>query len=77
MLSQLELLAMIVAAVCHDAKHGGFTNLHYDKAGTPVDIIFKSQSVIETHHCEVVIGNISKEETDLFSELKGSEFKFV
>ena len=77
MLSQLELLAMIVAALCHDANHGDFTNVYNVKADTPLDILFKNQSVMETHHCEVVIGIVSKEETNLFSELKGSEFKFV
>ena len=77
MLSQLELLAVIVAALCHDANHGDFTNVYNVKADTPLDILFKNQSVMETHHCEVVIGIISKEETNLFSELKGSEFKFV
>lgn len=75
--STLTLLAMIVAALCHDANHDGFINLCNVKADTPLYILFKNQSVMETHHCEVVIGIISKEETNLFSELKGSEFKFV
>ncbi|EAY00362.1 3'5'-cyclic nucleotide phosphodiesterase family protein [Trichomonas vaginalis G3] len=76
-LSNMELFALIVAALCHDANHDGFTNVFNEKAETPLGILFKNQSVMETHHCEVAIGIISKEETNLFAKLKSQDFKFM
>ena len=70
-----ELLGLIVAAICHDANHDGFTNVFNVKAETPLGILFKNQSVMETHHCSVAIGVISKEECNLFENLNSTEVK--
>ena len=74
-LTNKELLAIIVAALCHDANHDGFTNIYNVKAETPLGILFKNQSVMETHHCEIAISILTKEETNLFSEILGSDAK--
>ena len=74
-LTRFELLGFIVAAICHDANHDGFTNVYNVKAETPLGILFKNQSVMETHHCTVAIDVMAKEECNLFSELNASEFK--
>jgi hypothetical protein len=71
----LELFGLIVSAVCHDANHDGFTNIYNEKAETPLGILFKNQSVMETHHCSVSIGVISQDETNIFSNLNGDEYK--
>ena len=74
-LTKFELLALTVSAICHDANHDGFTNVFNEKAETPLGILFKNQSVMETHHCTVSIGIISKEECNLFHALASSEYK--
>lgn len=74
-LTKFELLGFIVAAICHDANHDGFTNVYNEKAETPLGILFKNQSVMETHHCTVAIDVISKEECNIFSELPPPDFK--
>jgi hypothetical protein len=38
-------------------------------------ILFKNQSVMETHHCAVAIDIISKEEANIFSTLDPDEYK--
>ena len=70
-----ELFGLMVAAICHDANHDGFTNVYNEKAETPLGILFKNQSVMETHHCSIAIGVISKEECNIFSTLDGSDYK--
>lgn len=70
-----ELLGLIVAAICHDANHDGFTNVFNVKAETPLGILFKNQSVMETHHCSVAIGVLSKEDCNLFEKLNATEVK--
>ena len=68
-LTKFEIFALLVSAVCHDANHDGFTNVYNVKAETPLGILYKNQSVMETHHCQVSIGIISKEECNIFAAL--------
>lgn len=62
----LEMLSLFVAAVCHDAGHEGLNNIYNVKAETPLGILFKDQSVMETHHCTVAISLLTREEYNLF-----------
>lgn len=74
-LTKFELFGFVVAAICHDANHDGFTNVYNEKAETPLGILYKNQSVMETHHCTVAITVISKEECNLFSNLNADQYK--
>jgi putative methionine-R-sulfoxide reductase with GAF domain len=73
-LTKRELLGLCVASICHDANHDGFTNVFNEKAETPLGILFKNQSVMETHHCTVSIGIMTKEHSNLFHSLQGAEY---
>jgi GAF domain-containing protein len=73
--SKFELFGLLIAAICHDANHDGFTNVYNVKAETPLGILFKNQSVMETHHCEVAIETMSKAESNVFASLKGQDYK--
>ncbi|OHT13174.1 3'5'-cyclic nucleotide phosphodiesterase family protein [Tritrichomonas foetus] len=73
--TKFELLGIITSTICHDANHDGFTNVYNVKAETPLGILFKNQSVLETHHCSVAIGVITKEESNIFASLSASEYK--
>jgi GAF domain-containing protein len=69
-----ELFGLLTAAVCHDANHDGFTNVYNVKAETPLGILFKNQSVMETHHCSVSIECISRRECNILASLKGADY---
>ena len=73
-LTKFELFALIVSAIFHDANHDGFSNVYNVKAETPLGILFKNQSVMETHHRQTSIGIISKEECNIFSILNTQEY---
>ncbi|KAH0789432.1 3'5'-cyclic nucleotide phosphodiesterase family protein [Histomonas meleagridis] len=77
LLTKFDLLGLIIAAICHDANHEGFTNVFNEKAETPLGILFKNQSVMETHHCTVSIRIISKEECNVFHKLNPEEYKRI
>jgi GAF domain-containing protein len=68
-LTSLEIFAMLVAATAHDTNHDGFNNIYNVKAETPLGILFKDQSVMETHHCTQLIEVLSKEEFNLLAVL--------
>lgn len=74
-LTKFELLGFVIAAICHDANHDGFTNVFNVKAERPLGILFKNQSVMETHHCSVAIDIISKEPCNVFAVLDTVEYK--
>jgi len=76
-MTKFELLGLLVGAICHDANHDGFSNVYNEKAETPLGILFKDQSVMETHHCSVAISIISKEECNIFSALSPAEYKQI
>lgn len=72
-LTKFEIFSIVTAAICHDANHDGFTNVYNVKAERPLGILFKNQSVMETHHCSVAIGVISKDECNIFSSLSPTD----
>ncbi|OHS93287.1 3'5'-cyclic nucleotide phosphodiesterase family protein [Tritrichomonas foetus] len=73
----MELFALLTSAVCHDANHDGFNNIYNLKAETPLGILFKDQSVMETHHCSIAIGVLTKEECNIFASLEQSDVKWM
>ena len=75
--TKFELFGLFVAAICHDANHDGFTNVFNVKAETPLGILFKNQSVMETHHCTIAISVISKEECNIFESLDSTKLKEI
>lgn len=74
-LTKFEIFGILISAVCHDADHDGFTNIYNVKAETPLGILFKNQSVMETHHCSVAINIITKDECNIFSSLSSADNK--
>jgi 3',5'-cyclic-nucleotide phosphodiesterase len=74
-LSPLEIFTMLVAATGHDTHHQGYTNIYNVKAETPLGILFKDQSVMETHHCTELISILTKEEFNLMHALSAHDSK--
>jgi hypothetical protein len=72
-LTKFELFAMFVSTVCHNANHDGFTNVYNVKAETPLGILYKNQSVMETHHCTIAIDVMSRDECNLFEALSADD----
>ena len=47
---ELLVVAMYVAAVCHDFAHPGVTNDYLVKSRHPVAIMYNDRSPLENHH---------------------------
>ncbi|OHT14625.1 3'5'-cyclic nucleotide phosphodiesterase family protein [Tritrichomonas foetus] len=72
-LNKFEIFALLIASICHDANHDGFSNQYNVKAQTPLGILFRNQSVMETHHCSVMIGVLTKDTSNLLYSLDDTE----
>ena len=77
MLTKFELLAVCVAALCHDAGHQGYNNAFNINAQTPLGILFKDVSVMETYHCTVAINLLSQPETNLLHSLNDQQLVII
>ena len=76
-LTKMELLAICVAGISHDAGHEGFNNVYNVNSETPLGILFKNQSVMETFHCTVIIRIMSQPECNIFHKLSGPDLKKI
>jgi hypothetical protein len=46
-----HLLAMLVAAMCHDVDHPGNNNAFENALISPLSVLYNGSSVLENHHC--------------------------
>ena len=76
-LNKTELLCICVAALAHDAGHQGLNNVYNINAETPLGILFKDTSVMETYHCTVIISIMQREECNIFRSFDRVELKKI
>lgn len=70
-------MILLVAAICHDTGHDGFNNIYNVKAQTPLGILYKDTSVMESHHCEHAIEILSADETNVFNSFHEDQMASV
>jgi cAMP-specific phosphodiesterase len=54
-LQDLELFALLLAAISHDVDHHGFNNAYHKKAKTPLGLLYQDRPVMEMHHIATAI----------------------
>lgn len=64
-----ELFAVCISALAHDVGHQGLNNAYNINAKTPLGILYKNQSVMETAHCTVLIKILNFSECNVFFSL--------
>lgn len=69
-LSDLEIFALLMAALSHDADHHGLNNIFNKKARTPLGILYSDKPVMEMHHCSTSIHILSMPEYDVLENIK-------
>lgn len=61
-----EIFALITACICHDAGHEELLDESNPLTYTPHAILYKNQSINETHNCTAVIEILTKEDCNIF-----------
>lgn len=72
--TKLELLALLVAALCHDMGHRGKLG-NSSKVQTPLSLLFKDQPVMETFHCSSAIKTIGKPGCNILQSLSTEQLQ--
>ncbi|XP_048398920.1 rod cGMP-specific 3',5'-cyclic phosphodiesterase subunit alpha isoform X3 [Stegostoma tigrinum] len=74
--TDLEALAMVTAALCHDIDHRGTNNLYQMKSQDPLAKLHGS-SIMERHHLEFSKTLLQDEDLNIFQNLNRRQYEHV
>ncbi|KAF4797773.1 high affinity cGMP-specific 3',5'-cyclic phosphodiesterase 9A-like protein [Turdus rufiventris] len=75
--SQIDILILMTAAVCHDLDHPGYNNTYQINARTELAVRYNDISPLENHHCAVAFQIFSQPEFNIFSNVDQEQFKQI
>lgn len=74
-LTDIDVIATLTAAMCHDFRHNGYNNFFHINNKTHIAITYNDASVLENFHVAESFKIIIQEEYNLFSKLTPEEFR--
>ncbi|XP_077617333.1 cAMP and cAMP-inhibited cGMP 3',5'-cyclic phosphodiesterase 10A [Crocuta crocuta] len=74
--TDLELKGLLIACLCHDLDHRGFSNSYLQKFDHPLAALY-STSTMEQHHFSQTVSILQLEGHNIFSTLSSSEYEQV
>uniref|UniRef100_A0A671XWK4 Phosphodiesterase n=1 Tax=Sparus aurata TaxID=8175 RepID=A0A671XWK4_SPAAU len=75
--TQVDVLILMTAAVCHDLDHPGFNNTYQINARTELAVRYNDISPLENHHCAVAFQIFSQPDCNIFSNFDPEAFKQI
>ncbi|KAF5927458.1 hypothetical protein HPG69_016096 [Diceros bicornis minor] len=75
--SQMDLLILMTAAICHDLDHPGYNNTYQINARTELAVRYNDISPLENHHCAVAFQILAQPECNIFSSVQPDGFKQI
>lgn len=74
---QFELIALLVAALCHDVGHPGNNNDFEVKSSTSLAIMHNDDAVLERHHCRLTFEILRKQGCNIFENIPSEEYRSI
>ena len=74
-LSDLDVLSVVIASVCHDYDHDGFNNAYHVNAITDRAIRYSDQSVQENYHIAESFSILNNDKYNFMKEFNRDDFK--
>ncbi|KAK2089887.1 hypothetical protein P7K49_032553 [Saguinus oedipus] len=75
--SQMDILILMTAAICHDLDHPGYNNTYQINARTELAVRYNDISPLENHHCAVAFQILAQPECNIFSSVPADGFKQI
>nr|XP_040143012.1 high affinity cGMP-specific 3',5'-cyclic phosphodiesterase 9A isoform X1 [Ictidomys tridecemlineatus] len=75
--SQVDIMVLMTAAVCHDLDHPGYNNTYQINARTELAVRYNDISPLENHHCAVAFQILAQPECNIFSNVPADGFKQI
>jgi len=73
----LDILALLVSALCHDLGHPGFNNAFQVNAQTELAIKYNDMSVLENHHSSLTFRVLQDPECNILQNLNEDQKKEI
>ncbi|XP_062851102.1 cAMP and cAMP-inhibited cGMP 3',5'-cyclic phosphodiesterase 10A [Trichomycterus rosablanca] len=74
--TELERKGLLIACLCHDLDHRGYSNSYLQKFDHPLAALY-STSTMEQHHFSQTVSILQLERHNIFSNLTSSEYEQV
>ncbi|XP_021916332.1 cGMP-specific 3',5'-cyclic phosphodiesterase [Zootermopsis nevadensis] len=75
-MTDLEILGLLVACLCHDLDHRGTNNAFQTKTESPLAILY-STSTMEHHHFDQCVMILNSEGNNIFQSLSTEDYRHV
>ncbi|XP_064105457.1 cGMP-specific 3',5'-cyclic phosphodiesterase-like [Macrobrachium nipponense] len=75
-MTDLEMLGLLVACLCHDLDHRGTNNSFQTKTDSPLAILY-STSTMEHHHFDQCVMILSQDSNNIFQSLDAESYRKV
>ena len=76
-LSEMDALALVTAAVCHDMGHPGLSNAFLINSNDPLALQYNDTNVLEHFHAFSCFKTMLQDGCDIFSPLAPEDFKVL
>ncbi|XP_055298808.1 dual specificity calcium/calmodulin-dependent 3',5'-cyclic nucleotide phosphodiesterase 1-like isoform X1 [Sitodiplosis mosellana] len=76
-LTDLEIFAILIAALIHDYEHTGTTNSFHINTGSDMAMLYNDRAVLENHHASAAFRMLKEDEYNIFSNLSREEYKEI
>ncbi|CAK7308303.1 Dual 3',5'-cyclic-AMP and -GMP phosphodiesterase 11A [Vulpes lagopus] len=73
-LSEVEILAVIVGCLCHDLDHRGTNNAFQAKSGSALAQLYGTSATLEHHHFNHAVMILQSEGHNIFANLSSKEY---
>ncbi len=77
LLTEMDLLALLVAAICHDVDHPGLNNNFQINDSTHLALLYNDLSVLENHHASRSFYLMNSPENNLFANFDESSYREI
>nr|XP_013001536.1 high affinity cGMP-specific 3',5'-cyclic phosphodiesterase 9A isoform X3 [Cavia porcellus] len=75
--SQMDILVLMTAAICHDLDHPGYNNTYQINARTELAVRYNDISPLENHHCAVAFQILARPECNIFANVPTEGFRQI
>lgn len=72
--SQLEVISMMIAALCHDLGHVGKTNKYLVQTHHRLALVYNDKAVLEQYHCSKAFEILMKPQNNFLDALDKNQF---
>ena len=76
-ISELDIVSLIISAICHDVGHPGLTNKFIINSKNELSIIYNDTSVLENFHCAKSFQLLENNEINIFSNFSNEDYKLI